>query len=49
MPVYLRTFYILKMSKMFKDQKKEHDKQIKKAQSRSKRSGSPKVPKTRRR
>ena len=36
MPVYLRTFYILKMSKMFKEQKKDHEKAMKKAQSRSK-------------
>ena len=47
MPVYLRTFYILKMSKMFKDQKKEHDKQLKKAHSRSKSTPRSKVPKMR--
>ena len=49
MPVYLRTFYILKMSKMFKDQKKQHDKQLKKSQARQKSTPRPKVPKTRRR
>ena len=35
MPTYLRTFYLRKMSKMFKDQQKEHEKAMKKAQSRS--------------
>ena len=49
MPVYLRTFYILKMSKMFKDQKKQHDKQLKKSQSRQRSTPRSKVPKTRRR
>ena len=36
MPVYLRTFYIRKMSKMFKDQKTEHEKAMKQASSKSK-------------
>jgi len=36
MPIYIRTFYIRKMSKMFKDQKTEHEKAMKQAQSRSK-------------
>ena len=36
MPIYIRTFYIRKMSKMFKDQKAEHEKAMKQAQSRSK-------------
>ena len=35
MPVYLRTFYIRKMSKMFSDQKKEHEKAMKKQKARS--------------
>ena len=36
MPVYLRGFYLRKMSKMFKDQKTEHEKAMKQASSRSK-------------
>ena len=36
MPIYLRTFYIRKMSKMFSDQKKEHETAMKKQKARSK-------------
>ena len=36
MPIYLRTFYILKMSKMFSDQKKEHEKAMRQQKARSK-------------
>ena len=49
MPIYLRSFYIRRLSKLFKDQKKEHDKQIKKAQSRTRSAPRPKAPKIRRR
>ena len=35
MPIYLRTFYILKMSKMFSDQKKEHEKAMRQQKARS--------------
>ena len=35
MPVYLRTFYIRKMSKMFSDQKKEHETAMRKQKARS--------------
>ena len=36
MPIYLRTFYILKMSRMFSDQKKEHEKAMRQQKARSK-------------
>jgi hypothetical protein len=44
MPVYLRTFYIQKLNKMFGDQKVEHEKQMKTMQS-----NMPKAPKMRKR
>ena len=44
MPVYLRTFYIQKLNKMFTDQNKEQEKRLK-----SIRSNKPKVPKMRKR
>ena len=44
MPIYLRTFYIQKLNKMFKDQKKDYEKQMK-----SMRSNKAKVPKIRKR
>ena len=40
MPVYLRIFYIKKLSKLFKTQKEEHEKAMKKAKSQSRRSSS---------
>jgi hypothetical protein len=36
MPIYLRTFYIRKMSKMFSDQKKEHETAMRKQKARQK-------------
>ena len=44
MPVYLRTFYLHKLNKMFTDQKKEQEKQ-----SKAMRSKMPKTPKLRKR
>ena len=35
MPVYLRTFYIRKLQKMFDDQKKQHEKEMKKVSART--------------
>ena len=42
MPVYMRTFYLRKLQKLFDSQKKEHEKAMKKA-----RKSSPKSPKIR--
>ena len=44
MPVYLRSFYIGKLNKMFSDQKEDHEKQMKTIRSKM-----PKTPKMRRR
>ena len=44
MPVYLRTFYVQKLNKMFTDQKKEAEKQMKTVKS-----SMPKAPKIPRR
>lgn len=42
MPVYLRTFYVQKLNKMFVDQKKEAEKQMK--TSKSSIAKAPKIP-----
>ena len=47
MPIYLRVFYIKKMSKMFKTQKEEHDKAMRKAKVNSKSRSRSKPPKFR--
>ena len=41
MPVYLRTFYIHKLSKLFKKQKEEHEKAMRSAKSKSRTGGKP--------
>ena len=42
MPVYMRTYYIRKLNKLFEDQNKEHEKAMKKMQSKS-RASAPKM------
>jgi hypothetical protein len=50
MPVYLRTFYIKRLQKIFDNQKKEHDKAARKAKAaQSKSPKRPNVPRSRRR
>jgi hypothetical protein len=39
MPVYLRTFYLRKLQKMFDDQKKQHEKQMKQIKNKSSKIG----------
>ena len=48
MPIYLRTFYIKRLEGIHKAQKKEHDKAMKKAKSRSRANPPKKAPKFRR-
>ena len=49
MPVYLRTFYIKRLQKHFKEQKKEHDKAMKKSKSNARRPSPKKPPRISRR
>jgi len=39
MPVYLRVYYIRKLSKMFADEKKQHEKQMRQIKSKSPKKG----------
>ncbi len=48
MPIYLRTFYIKRLEGIHKAQKKEHDKAMKQAKSRSRANPPKKAPKFRR-
>ena len=50
MPVYLRTFYIKRLQKIFDNQKKEHDKAVRQAKSKQSKSPQrPNIPRSRRR
>ena len=49
MPIYLRTFYIKRLQKLFDSQKKEHDKAMRKSQAKNKSPKRPNVPRSRRR
>ena len=49
MPVYLRIFYIKRLNDLFKTQKKEHEKAMRQAKTRSKSTPKAKPPKMKRR
>ena len=49
LPIYLRVFYIKRLQKHFKEQKKEHDKAMKKSKANAKRPSPKKPPRISRR